>query len=97
MIYINKIGNEITFKVKIRYYLETLKPETMKLLGTTKSKITKKEDGENVPHLEIAEVVLIHCNIVNNNYPQESRFLYTLVPNKSFGLLLNDSSKHFRF
>ena len=55
----------------------------MKLLGSTKSKITKK-DGENVPYFEINEVVLIHCNVVNNSYQQSSRVLYTFDPNKSF-------------
>ena len=79
MIYINKIENRITFKIKIGYYLEILMPETMKLLGSTESKITKDENGETLPHLEITEVVLIHCNIVNNNYQQDSRFFYTFV------------------
>ena len=60
----------------------------MKLLGSTKSKITKDKNGENVPHLEIAELLLIHCNLVNNNYQQNSRILYTFVPNKPFGRLL---------
>ena len=69
----------------------------MKLLGYTKNKITKDENGENVPHLEIAEVVLVHCNIVNNDYQQDSRVLYTFVPNKSFGQLLDISPKHFIF
>ena len=78
-IYINKIENRITFKIKTGYYLELLTPETMKLLGSTKSKITKDENGENVPHLEITEVVLVHCNIVNNDYQQDSRVLYTFV------------------
>ena len=68
-------------------------PETMKLLGNTQSKIIKDENGENVPHLEITEVVLIHCNIVNNNYRQDSRVLYTFVPNKSFGQLLDILTK----
>ena len=57
----------------------------MKLLGSTKSKMTKNENGENILNLEITEVVLVHCNIVNNNYQQNSRVLYTFVPNKSFG------------
>ena len=57
----------------------------MKLLGSTKSKINKDKNGENLSHLEIPEVVLIHCYIVNNNYQQHSRVLYTFVPNKSFG------------
>ena len=60
----------------------------MKLRGSTKSKITKDKNGENVPHLEIAELLLIHCNLVNNNYQQNSRILYTFVPNKPFGRLL---------
>ena len=81
----NKIENRITFKIKTRYYSELLTPKAMKLLENTKSKITKDENGENVPHLEITEVLLIHCNIVNNNYQQDSRVLYPFVPNKSFG------------
>ena len=63
----------------------------MKLLGTTKNKITKDKNGENVPHLEINEVVLVHCNIVNNNYQHDSRVLYTFVPNKPFSSLLEIS------
>ena len=59
----------------------------MKLLGSTESKITKDKNGENVPHLEIAELLLIHCNLVNNNYSQNSRILYTFIPNKTFGSL----------
>ena len=61
----------------------------MKLLGSTKSKINKDENGKNVPHLKITEVVLIHRNIVKNNYQQDSRVLYTFVSNKSFGQLLD--------
>ena len=57
----------------------------MKLLGSTKSKINKDKNGENLSHLEITEVVLIHCYIANNNYQQHSRVLYAFVPNKSFG------------
>ena len=83
--YINKIKNRITFKVKAGYYLDFLTPETMKLLGSTKSKITKDENGENVPHLELTEVVLVHCNIVNNDYQQDSRVLYTFIRNTSLG------------
>ena len=67
----------------------------MKLLGSTKSKITKDENGENVHHLEITEVILIHCNIVNNNYQQNSRVLYKFVPSKSLGQLLGFSPKNF--
>ena len=67
----------------------------MKLLGSTKNKITKDKNGENVPHLEITEVVLVHCNIVNNDYQQDSRVLYTFVPNKPFGSLLEISPTNF--
>ena len=67
-IYANKIENRIIFKIKNWYSLELLTSETMKLLGSTKNKITEDENGENVPHLEITEVVLVHCNIVNNDY-----------------------------
>ena len=66
--YVNRIENIITFKIKGGYYLELLTPETMKLLGSTESKITKDKNGENVPHLEILELVLVHCNLVNNDY-----------------------------
>ena len=62
----------------------------MKLLGSTKNKITKDKNGENVPHLEITEVVLVHCNIVNNDYQQDSRLLYTFVPNKPFDSVLEN-------
>ena len=69
-------------------------PETIKLLRSTKRKITKDENGENVPYLEITEVVLTHCNTVDNDYLQDSRVLYTFVPNKSFGQLLDISRKN---
>ena len=87
-IYVNKIENRGMFKIKNGYSLELLTPETMKLLGSTKNKITKDKNGENVPHLEITEVVLVHCNIVNNDYQQDSRVLYTFVTNQPFGSLL---------
>ena len=90
-IYVNRIENRITFKIKSGYYLELLTPETMKLLESTESKITKDKNGENVPHLEVVELVLVHCNLVNNDYQQDSRILYTFVPNKTFGSLLEIS------
>ena len=89
--YVNRIENRITFKIKNGYSLELLTPETMKLLGSTESKITKDNNGENVPHLEIVELVLVHCNLVNNNYQQDSRILFTFVTNKTFGSLLEIS------
>ena len=67
----------------------------MKLLGSTKNKIAKDKNGENVPHLEIIEVVLVHFNIVNNDYQQDSRVLYTFVPDKPFGSLLEISPTDF--
>ena len=95
--YINRNENRITLKIKNRYYLELLTPETMKLLGSTESKITKDKNGENVPHLEVVELVLVHCNLVNNDYQQDSRILYTFVPNKTFGSLLEISSTNQGF
>ena len=89
--------NRVTFKMKTGYYLELLTHETMKLLGSNEDKITKDKNGENVPHLEITEVVLVHCNIVNNDYQQDSRVLYTFVPNKPFGSLLEISPKNHIF
>ena len=66
--YINRIENRITFKIKNGYYLKFLTPETMKLLGSTERIITKDKNGENLPHLEVVELVLVHCNLVNNDY-----------------------------
>ena len=89
----NKIENRMTFKLITGYYLKLLTPEMMKLLGSTKNKITKDENGQNVPHLEITKVVLVHCDIIKNDYQQDSRVLYTLVPNRSFVQLLDISTK----
>ena len=83
-VYVNKIENRIIFKIKNGYYLELLTPETMKLLGSTESKITTDKNGENVLHLEITELVLVHCNLVNNYYQQDSRILYTFILNKIY-------------
>ena len=69
----------------------------MKLLGNTESKITKNKNCKNMPHLEIAEVVLVHCNIVNNDYHQDSTVLYAFVPNKLFGSLLETSPTNHIF
>ena len=67
----------------------------MKLLVSTESKITIDKNGEFLPHLEITEVVLVHCNIVDNDYQRDSRVLYTFVPNKPFGSLLEISPTNF--
>ena len=69
----------------------------MKLLESTKRKITRDENRENVPHLEITEVILVHYNIVNNDYQQDSRVLFIFIPNKSFSQLLDISPKTFIF
>ena len=90
-IYPNKIKNRIVFKIKTGYKLELLTPETMKLLGSTKKDVDKDKDGENVPKLESVEVVLVHCNLVKNDYQHTSKVLFSFVPNKQFGQLINIS------
>ena len=86
-IFVNKIENRVTFKIKKGYYLELLTPETMKFLGSTESKITK----------ETVELVLINFNLANNNYQQNSRILYTFFPNKPLGSLLEISPPNHIF
>ena len=95
-IYTSKIENRITFKIKIGYYLELLTPETMKLLGNTRSK-KKDKNGENVPYVEITEVVLIHCNVANNSYQENSKVLYIFVLYKLFSQLLDISPWNLTF
>ena len=94
---LNKIQNRVTFKIRNGYSYELLMPETMKLLRSTENKITKNKNSGNVPHLEITEVMLVHCNIANNDYQQDSRVLYTFVPNKPFGSLLQISPTNHIF
>ena len=77
--------------MKTGYKLQLLTPETMKLLGSTKKVVDKDKNGENVRKLESAEVVLVHCNLVKNDYQHASKVLFTFVPNKKFGNLLNIS------
>ena len=77
--------------------LNFLTPKTIKLLLTTENKISKDKNDENVPHPKITEVVLVHFNIVNNDYEQDSRVLYTFAPNKPFGSLLQISRKNHMF
>ena len=96
-IYVNKIENRFTSKIKTRYYFEFLTPETMKMLESTENKITKDKNGENVLHFEITEVVLVHCDIVNIDYQQDSGFLHTFFSNKPFGSLLEVSPKNHIF
>ena len=100
-VYVNQRENRIIFKIKNGCSLELLTPQKTKLLGSTENKITKDKNGENILYLEITEVVLVHCNIVNNDYQQDSKVLYTFVPNKPFGSLLeisptNHSTQNFK-
>ena len=87
-IYSKKIKNRIVFQIKTGYKLEFLYSETVKLLGSTKKDVVQDKDGENMPKLESVEVFLVHCNLVNNNYQQTSKVLFTFVPNKQFGQLI---------
>ena len=89
-IYLNKIKNRIVFKIKIGYKLEFLSRERMKLLGSTED-VDQDKDEEDVPKLESDKVALVHCNLVNNNYQQASKILFTFVRNKQFGQLINIS------
>ena len=91
LIYANTINNRIVFKIKTGYELELLSKETMKLLGSTKHIIDADKNSENVPRLENVEVVLVHCNLVNNSYQQHSRVLFTFVPNRQYGQLISIS------
>ena len=78
----------MVLKVKTEYKLELI-PETMKLLGSAEKDVDKNKDGENVPKLESVGVVLVHCNLVKNDYQHTSKVLFTFVPNKQFGQLIN--------
>ena len=87
-IYVNRIKNRIVFKIKTGYKLELLTKETMQLLESSKKDIDQNKDREIVPRLETAEVVSVHCNLVNNSYQQASKVLFTFVPNKQFSQLI---------
>ena len=95
-VYINRINNRLVLKMmdvkvdnrKYGYKLELQTPETMKLFGSTKKFIGKTKIGEKVPSFEVLEVVLVQCNLVDNQY-QKSKVLYTFTPNKSYAYLLN--------
>ena len=84
----NKIENSIVFKIKTGYKLELLTEETIQLLGSSKKVIDENKNGEIVPRSETAEVVLVNCDLGNNNYQQASKALFTFVPNKQFGQLI---------
>ena len=96
-IHVNQTQNRITFGIKAGYYLELLTTEMVKLLGSTKNRLIKDENGKNVFRLEIAEIVLVYCDIVNNDYQEDSRVLYIFVLNKSFLQLLDNSLKRYIF
>ena len=87
-IYVNKIKNRIIFKIKTGYKLELLSEETMQLLGSSEKVIDKNKNGELPPRLETVEVILVHCNLVNNNYQQASKALFTFVPDKKLRQLI---------
>ena len=94
LIYANTINNRTVFKIKRGYKLELLSKETMKLLGSTKDTTDADKNSEKVPKLvEVVyvEVVLVHCNLVNNAYQQHSRVLFTFVPTKQYGQLISIS------
>ena len=91
LIYPNTINNRIVFKIKSGYKLELLSKETMNLLESTKDTIDADKNSDNVPKLENVEVVLVHCNLVNNAYQQHSRVLFTFVPTKQCGKLISIS------
>ena len=97
LLYANTINNRIVFKIKSGYKLELLSTETMKLLGSTKDTIDADKNSEKVPKLENVEVVLVHCNLVNNAYQQHSRVLFTFVPTKQYGQLISISPKSLIF
>ena len=82
-IYTNKIKTRIVFNIKTGYKLELLTPETMRLLGSTKKDVDADKNGENVPKLESVEVVLVHCNLVKNDYLGSSKILFSFVSNNN--------------
>ena len=88
-VYVNIINNRLVFKIKDGYKLELQTPETMKLFGSTKKSTDQTKNGEKVPSLEVVEVVLVQCNLVDNQYQLTSQILYTFSPNKCYAYLLN--------
>ena len=88
LMYVNRTNNRIVFKIKTGCKLELLSKETMRLLGSTKSITDSDKNSELVPKLESVDLVLMHCNLVNNDYQKASRVLFTFVPDKSYGQLM---------
>ena len=91
LIYVNEINNRIVFKIKSGYKLELLSKEMMRLLGSTSNSIDGDKNSELFPKLESVDLVLVHCNVVNNSYQQASKVLFTFVPNKKYGQLITIS------
>ena len=91
LIYVNEINNRIVFKIKSGYTLEVLSKETMKLLGSMSNRIDKNKNNELVPKLESVDLVLAHCNLVNNSYQQAFKVSFTFVPNKKYGQIITVS------
>ena len=91
LIYVNEINNRIAFKIKSGYKLELFSKETMKLLGSSTDTIDGEKNSELVPKLESVDLVLVHCNLVNNSYQQASKVLFKFVPNKKYGQLITIS------
>ena len=91
LIYVNEINNRIVFKIKSGYKLELLSKETMKLLGSSTDTIDGDRNSKLVPKLESVDLVLVHCNVVNNSYQQASKVLFTFVPNERYGQLITIS------
>ena len=91
LIYVNEINNRSVFKIKSGYKLELLLKEMMELLGSSSDSIDGDKNSELVPKLESVDLVLVHCNLVNNSYQQASKVLFTFVPNKKYGQLITIS------
>ena len=91
LIYVNEINNRIVFKIKSGYKLELFSKETMKLLGSKSNSIDGDKNSELVLKLESADLILVHCNVVNNSYQQDSKVVFTFVPNKKYGQLITIS------
>ena len=95
-VYIKRINNRVVFKIKDGYNLELQTSETMKLFDSTKKLIDETKNRENVPSLEVVEVVLVQCNLVDNQYQQKSE-IYTFTLYKSYAYLLNIESSNLLF
>ena len=90
-IYVNEINNRIAFRIKSGYKLELLSKETTRLLGSSTNTIDGDKNSELVPKLDSVDLVLVHCNLVNNSYQQASKVFFTFVPNKKYGQLITVS------